>query len=249
GLCGLAGHIDVAELLAGYRRGMFVMNHTGPMKWWAPQNRMVLFFDRARVEKTARRLLRNRKFRITFDTAFGEVMQACATPRSGATPLTWITPRIRALFERAHQEGHAHSVEVWENDALVGGVYGLAVGRVFFTESQFHIARDASKVAFAVLNRHLQAWGFALNDGKHPTRYLADCGLTAITRAEFTALTETYCSEAGRARRWSVEPELLDDRWEAAEAHGVARAQLLPNGSQCPFSVEELLSSRRSSTW
>src|SRR5262249_44550575 len=73
GLCGLAGHIDVAELLAGYRRGMFVMNHTGPMKWWAPQNRMVLFFDRARVEKTARRLLRNRKFRITFDTAFGEV--------------------------------------------------------------------------------------------------------------------------------------------------------------------------------
>ena len=182
GLCGLAGRIAVPDLLIGYGRGMFVMSHIGPLKWWAPRHRMVLFFDQARIEKTTRRLLRTKRFRITFDRAFAEVMRACANPRAGATPLTWITPRVRALFERAHADGYAHSVEVWENDALVGGAYGLAVGDVFFTESQFHTVRDASKVGFAVLNRHLQSWGFALNDGKHPTRYLADCGMKPIIR-------------------------------------------------------------------
>jgi leucyl/phenylalanyl-tRNA--protein transferase len=135
GLCGLAGRIGVPELLEGYARGMFVMSHNGPLKWWAPRHRMVLFFDQGRIEKTTRRLLRTRPFRITFDRAFAEVMRACASPRASGVPLTWITPRVRALFEQAHEQGHAHSVEVWKEDALVGGIFGLAVGRVFFTES------------------------------------------------------------------------------------------------------------------
>src|SRR5438105_1703885 len=92
GLCGLTGRIDVRELLIGYSRGMFVMSHIGPLKWWAPRHRMVLFFDQARIEKTTRRLLRTKRFRITFDRAFAQVMSACATPRAGGTPLTWITP-------------------------------------------------------------------------------------------------------------------------------------------------------------
>ena len=100
GLCGLAGKIGVAELLEGYSRGMFVMSHSGPLKWWAPRHRMVLFFDQARLEKATRRLLRSARFRITFDRAFAEVMRACASPRSSGMPLTWITPRIRSLFER-----------------------------------------------------------------------------------------------------------------------------------------------------
>ena len=249
GLCGLAGRIGVAELLVGYGRGMFVMSHTGPLKWWAPRHRMVLFFEQARVEKTTRRLLRSKRFQITFDRAFGEVMRACANPRSGGTPLTWITPRVQSLFERAHTDGYAHSIEVWEDDVLVGGVYGLAVGRVFFTESQFHTARDASKVGFAVLNRHLQAWGFALNDGKHPTRYLANCGMTPLTRSEFSRLTGTQSVLQGRVGKWEADPALLDDRWEPAEAPGVRREQVLPGGSSCPWSVEELLSTQRSGTW
>lgn len=249
GLCGLAGRIGVPDLLAGYGRGMFVMSHTGPLKWWAPRHRMVLFFDQARVEKTTRRLLRSKRFPITFDRAFGEVMRGCASPRTGGTPLTWITPRVQSLFEQAHAEGYAHSVEVWEDDALVGGVYGLAVGRVFFTESQFHTVRDASKVGFAVLNRHLQAWGFALNDGKHPTRYLANCGMTPVTRAEFSRMAETSSAHPGRAGPWEIDPDLTDDRWEPAAASGQRGDDVLPGGSSCTWSVEELLSTQRSGTW
>jgi leucyl/phenylalanyl-tRNA--protein transferase len=249
GLCGLTGQLTVADLLSGYARGMFVMSHIGPLKWWTPRHRMVLFFDKARLEKTTRRLLRNKRFRITFDQAFSDVMDACATPRHGGTPLTWITPQIKRLFGRAFTEGHAHSVEVWEGDHLVGGAYGLAVGQVFFTESQFHIVRDASKVGFAVLNRHLQAWGFVMNDGKHVTRYLADCGMNPITRDEFSKLTETYCAENGRIGPWAVEERLLDDQWKPDEVDGVHMDKLLPNGSQCPFSSEELLTSARSPTW
>ncbi len=249
GLCGLARPRDTTDLITGYQRGMFVMSHIGPLKWWAPRHRMVLFFDQARVEKTTRRLLRNGRFRITFDRAFDDVMRACATPQPGGTPLTWITPQIQELFARAHAEGHAHSVEVWEGDALVGGAYGLAAGRVFFTESQFHKARGASKVGFAVLNRHLQAWGFVCNDGKHPTRFLMDCGMLPVTRDEFCAITETYGGQTGRIGRWQIDSALLDDKWQSAETPGVRLADVLPHGSRCAHSAEELLTTSRSPTW
>ena len=249
GLCGLAGRIDVPELLLGYARCMFVMSHIGPLKWWAPHHRMVLFFDQTRIERTTRRALRSGRFRFTFDRAFSAVVRACAAPRPGHTPLTWIKSGVRSLFERAHAAGHAHSIEVWEDDALVGGIYGLAVGRVFFTESQFHTVRDASKVGFAVLNRHLQAWGFVLNDGKHPTRYLADCGMKPLTRDEFARLTATHCGCPSRVGPWSAEPRLLDDRWEPTSAPGVRMDDVLPRGSACAWTVEELLGEQRSRTW
>lgn len=227
GLCGLAGRVTSADILAGYRRGMFVMSHIGPLKWWAPAERMVLFFDQARVEKTVRRLLRNGRFQITFDRAFSDVMSGCASPRPGCTPLTWITPRMRNLFDRLHTAGHAHSVEAWDNGQLVGGVYGLAVGRVFFTESQFHLTRDASKVAFAVLNRHLQSWGFALNDGKRWTRYLADCGMTLVPRRSFSKNVDTYCAQDGHVGAWNTDASLLDDRWEPTKVAGISMQDLL----------------------
>ena len=249
GFCGLTGAIDVAELLQGYSLGMFVLNHIGPLKWWAPRHRMVLFFENTRIEKTVRRLLRNQRFTVTFDKAFNEVVEGCAKPRSGGTPLTWITPRIKTLFSKAHRLGHAHSVEVWENGILVGGAFGLAIGKVFFTESQFHIARDASKVGFAVLNRHLQAWGFAFNDGKHATRYLVDCGMLPITKVQFQTLTQRLALESGRVGTWQTEPGLLDDSWEPTKANRYSASGLLPNGTDCKFSVDELLTSHRSPTW
>lgn len=249
GLCGLALGLTTADLLESHARGMFVMSHIGPLKWWAPRHRMVLFFDQARFEKTTRRLLRNKRFRVTFDTTFADVVRACATPRSGATPLTWITPRIERLFTDAHADGHAHSFEVWENGALVGGGFGLAVGRIFFTASQFHTARDASKVGFAVLNRHLQAWGFALNDGQLPSRFLADCGMLPITRDQFTALGAAYGAQPGRLGPWSVDAGMLDGNWHPLVAGGLRMSEVLPGGSQCRFSLEDLLSNARSSTW
>jgi len=249
GFCGLAGRIGVPELLEGYRRGLFAMSHIGPLKWWAPRHRMVLFFDQTRIEKNTRRLIRNGKFTVTFDRAFRDVLRNCAEPRPGATPLTWLTPRMQALFEDAHEQGHAHSVEVWEDGALVGGLYGLAVGRVFFTESQFHTARDSSKIGFAVFNRHLQAWGFAMNDGKFPTRYLGSSGFAPITRAEFSVLTQRHGSQPGYVGRWQTDPELMDDKWQPEADGGTKRGHVLPHGTACPYSVEELLTTQRSCTW
>jgi leucyl/phenylalanyl-tRNA--protein transferase len=249
GLCCLTGNIGTADLIEGYRRGAFVMAHLGPLKWWASRYRMVLFFDQARVEKTTRRLLRSGRFRFTFDQAFTEVMQACAAPRPGGTPLTWITQRVQDLFEAAHRAGHAHSIEVWQDDVLVGGAYGLAVGGSFFTESQFHTVRDASKVGFSVLNRHLQAWGFVLNDGKHSTRYLANCGMTPVTRDEFSMMTMRFADAPTADDVWTVDPRLLDDRWEPAKADGLRRDDVLPGGSLCGLSADELLTSKRSVTW
>jgi leucyl/phenylalanyl-tRNA--protein transferase len=217
GVCGLAGQLGVAELVEGYARGMYVFSHNGWLKWWSPPQRMILFFHEARIEKTTRRLLRSGRFRITFDEAFEAVVQGCAAPRAGATPLTWITPRLRKLFLEAHQAGHAHSVEVWAGDELVGGIFGIACGRVFFTESQFHTARDASKVGFAVLNRHLQAWGFVLNDGKDATGYLAACGFAEIPRAQFNTFMDQYAREPVRAD-WRADPALLDDQWQPSRS-------------------------------
>jgi leucyl/phenylalanyl-tRNA--protein transferase len=224
GVCGLAGQAGVPELVEGYARGMHLFAHNGWLKWWSPPQRMTLFFDEARIEKTTRRLLRSGRFRITFDAAFAEVMRGCAAPRPGATPLTWITPRVQKLFAEAHRAGHAHSVEVWAGDELVGGLFGIACGRVFFTESQFHTARDASKVGFAVLNRHLQAWGFALNDGKHATPYLTASGFAEVPRRDFNALMDAYARKPAEAD-WRVDPKLLDDRWEPSQAAGVTRTE------------------------
>lgn len=244
-----AGASTCRRSLKAMAAGLFVMSHLGPLKWWAPKQRMVLFFDQARLEKTVRRLLKNQRFRITFDTAFDAVVRACAEPRPGRTPITWITPKIRKLFRQAHEAGHAHSVEVWLDDRRVGGVYGLAVGKTFFTESQFHTMRDASKIGFAVLNRHLQAWGFGLNDGKHQTSYLADCGFQLLTRDEFTTATAFYSAQPGLVGRWRPDPALLDGDWMPATAAGVALRDILPDGLEYDRITPEMVEARRSNTW
>jgi leucyl/phenylalanyl-tRNA--protein transferase len=227
GLCGLAGQLDIDTLAAGYANGMFVFSHLGYLKWWSPRTRAVLFFDKARVEKSTRRLLRSNRFEITIDKAFDTVMRECAAPRPGQTPLTWITPRTRALFNQAFVEGYAHSVEVWSEGVLVGGLFGISVGRVFFTESQFHNVRDASKVAFAILNRHLQYWGFALNDGKNPNRYLMDAGMICISRSELRDILEYQCALPPDSNAWKLNADLLNGDWEPEQAPGQKMSELL----------------------
>lgn len=249
GLCGLAGRLDVPTLMEGYARGMFVHSHVGPLKWWAPEHRMVLFFEKLKIEKRARHHLRDRDFRISFDTAFADVMRACAAPRAGHTPLTWITPRLQRLFNAAHEAGHAHSVEIWRGEELVGGAYGLAVGKVFFVESQFFTVDNASKVAVAVLYRHLQYWGFAFNDSKHATRFLSDAGMIPILRDEFNALLAQHARLPGKAGRWQAEPNLLNGDWKPADAKGMRMQDLLPNGTACRFSAADLVGEHRSNTW
>lgn len=214
GLAGICTEMSVPTLKSAYAMGLYPFAHIGPQKWWAPEERMVLFIEDFHIERNLRRRLKLKEFSVTFDRDFGAVVRACAEPRPGRLPLTWIRDDIIEAYTRAHHAGVAHSVEVWDEDGnLVGGAYGLAIGHVFFTESQFSRQRDASKVGFATLNCHLQRWGFVLNDGKHLTGHLAQLGFTLIPRHSFNALLATACKERSREGAWEVDQSADIANW------------------------------------
>ncbi len=215
GLAGICSDLAVDTLLEGYRRGLFPFSHIGPQKWWAPKNRMILAFENFDIEKNLRRRLRNKHFTVTFDRDFEGVMRGCAELRPGRPALTWITQEIITAYCALFEAGHAHSVEVWDKDGqLVGGAYGVSVGGVFFTESQFNRVRDAAKVGFAVLNCHLQHWGYILNDGKHFTPHLARVGFELIGRSQFNSILRRGCALPGRAGPWQVDDALDVGAWD-----------------------------------
>jgi leucyl/phenylalanyl-tRNA--protein transferase len=210
GLCGMvAGDITGSKLIEAYGRSLFPFAHLGPLKWYSPAERCVLFFDEFHMAKTLRRQIRQGRHTVTFDRDFEGVVKACAGRRSGKWHVTWITPRIMHMFAGLFDAGHVHSFEVW-NDAgeLVGGGYGLALGSVFFTESQFSLERNTSKVGFSVLNWHLAKWGFTLNDGKFPTPTILDMGFRSIPRAELQTHIDGRKSETLKPGRWQVETDL-----------------------------------------
>jgi leucyl/phenylalanyl-tRNA--protein transferase len=214
GLVDIGGPMTVDRLVAAYEKGIFPWCHVGPVKWWAPSQRAVLFLEESRIEKNLRRLLRQDRFTVTFDTRFREVMEACAEPRPGRPALTWISPRFMDAYEALHEAGHAHSVEVRDKDGnLAGGLYGVASGGVFFTESQFARARDTSKVAFVTLNRHLAEWGYTVNDGKDMTGHLAALGMRSIPRAEFAALLHANAGKGRAPGRWEIDTSLDVAGW------------------------------------
>jgi leucyl/phenylalanyl-tRNA---protein transferase len=215
GLVGISEDLSPKALLDGYRRGMFPFCHIGPMKWWSPNVRAVLHPEATRIEKNLRRVIRQGKYQVTFDGDFAAVMRACAEPRPGKTPLTWITPRMMGAFWDLHQAGHAHSVEVRDAEGeLVGGLYGLAAGGVFFGESQFSLVRDASKVAVATLHCHLAHWGFSLRDAKWPTEHLASLGFHNMGRTEFLGALREHAWRPGRVGRWMVDESLDVSAWQ-----------------------------------
>ena len=215
-----------ATLLDAYGRGLYPFCHLGPLKWWAPRERMVLFFPEFHIAKRLRRQIRNGGYRVTFDRAFADVIRACAKPRAGKAPLTWITPRIMAAYAEAFDAGHAHSFEVWSADGdLIGGGYGLAFGRMFATESQFSFEPNTSKIGFTVLNWHLAQWGFVLNDGKHFTPTIDGMGFRAISRDAFTALCQDHGREPYRVGRWSIEADLAAvSSWKPEETRALRSA-------------------------
>ena len=209
GLVGISDDLSVEALLANYKRGYFPVCHFGAMKWWSPEERAVIDPALTHVGKNLRRLLRQGKFTITMDQDFAGVIEACAAPRPGKAPLTWITPRVMEAYWQAHKAGYAHSVEVWDEEGgLVGGLYGLAIGKVFFGESQFSAVEHASKVALVALHRQLAAWGYHLRDGKWMTPHLASFGFGAMPREEFKALLDRYVDEPQEIGPWRLDPDL-----------------------------------------
>jgi len=229
GLAGICPDLDVDTLMSGYRNGFYQVSHAGPHKWWAPRNRMVLFLDQLRLEKNLKRKLRQGKYRITFDTAFDQVVGHCAGHRRGRNiQLTWILPEVASAFQRLHEDGHAHSVEVWDEDGkLAGGLFGVGFGHVFATESQFSHQRDASKIAFAVLNRHLQHWGYVVNDVHRWSAHLAKFGCEEIPRFAFTEIATRYGTGDQWWASWEPIDSLTTGSWDPASGGGWTRQAVL----------------------
>lgn len=192
GLLAAGGDLSVPRLLAAYRRGIFPWYSAGqPVLWWSPNPREVLYPADFRCSRSLAKTLRNRGFVVTFDGDFAAVVDACAARREHS-PGTWITPEMRAAYCELHSRGHAHSVEVRLGDALVGGLYGVLLGRMFFGESMFSRERDASKVALARLAERAVVAGVQLIDCQLPTPHLRSLGSKPMSRLEFSALVARY---------------------------------------------------------
>jgi len=185
GLLAIGGDLRPERLLQAYRHGIFPwFDQNQPPLWWSPDPRMVLFPAELHVSRSLQRCRRRTAFLITSDQAFGAVVQACAGPRPGAAG-TWITGGMAAAYQQLHVLGYAHSVEVWNGSALVGGLYGVALGGVFFGESMFSHATNASKLALVHLVKALQPAGYRLIDCQVASPHLASLGARTIPRQEF----------------------------------------------------------------
>lgn len=207
GLLAIGGDLGPERLLAAYQHGIFPWYSPGqPILWWSPDPRAVLYPDKLRVSRSLRKTLRRGRLRVRTDSCFREVMLACAAPRiqhpGGGT---WITDDMVAAYCRLHDLGFAHSIETWHDNRLVGGLYGVALGGLFFGESMFSRDTDASKVALAALVTWLRGWGFALIDCQMPSAHLASLGAEEIPRRTFLAELATALARPGRPGRWREE--------------------------------------------
>lgn len=205
GLLAAGGRLSPARLLAAYRRGIFPWYEAGqPILWWSPDPRAVLFPAEMKISRSLQKSIRNAGYAVSCDQAFERVVRSCAAPRGVAG--TWITAEMAQAYGRMYELGHAHSVETWDGDQLVGGLYGMAIGRVFYGESMFSAARDASKVALAHLVARLQDRGFGLIDCQLPTSHLASLGARLIPRKEFEALLDELCPQSALPGAWAEPP-------------------------------------------
>ncbi len=195
GLLAAGGDLSAERLVQAYRHGCFPWFSEGqPILWWSPDPRTVIFPDELHISRSLGKLLRQQRYTVTFDQDFEAVIQACAEPRAYADG-TWITEGIQRAYLALHERGHAHSVEVWDDGNLVGGLYGLAMGRLFFGESMFSRADNASKFGFATLVGQLKAWGFVLIDCQMPNDHLHSLGARAIPRSDFAGYLRDYLDQ------------------------------------------------------
>lgn len=205
GLLAAGGDLSPRRLVDAYRQGIFPWYSDGqPILWWSPDPRMVLFVDDLRVSRSLRRRVRSGTFEVRIDTGFRRVVEECAgTVRDGQAG-TWITGAIVDAYEQLHRLGYAHSVEAWRDGRLVGGLYGLALGRVFFGESMFAHETDASKVCLVALVARLQQLGTMMIDCQQETGHLASLGARPIPRARFAGLLRELIHSTDAPGCWSM---------------------------------------------
>ncbi|MEQ1845169.1 MAG: leucyl/phenylalanyl-tRNA--protein transferase [Nitrospira sp.] len=207
GLLAVGGDLCPERLLQAYRHGIFPWyNDDQPILWWSPDPRAVLFPDKLHISRSLKRTLRSNAFTLTLDTCFREVMAQCAGPRpqypEGGT---WITEDMLDAYTRLHELGYAHSVETWQDDRLVGGLYGVSLGSAFFAESMFTKVDEASKVALVKLVTQLQAWNFRLIDCQQFSPHVSRFGAEEIPRSVFINHLTHALTLPDRWGRWTFE--------------------------------------------
>ncbi|MCK9293934.1 MAG: leucyl/phenylalanyl-tRNA--protein transferase [Desulfobulbaceae bacterium] len=204
GLLAIGGDLSVERLLLAYGQGIFPWyTEEDPILWWAPDPRLVLEPEKFHLSKRLARIIRQGQFRVTFDTAFAQVIRACSMPRPGKEQGTWLVPEMIEAYIRLHEAGYAHSVECWQGETLAGGLYGVALGRVFFGESMFASVSNSSKVALAQLVTLLQQWEFALIDCQMTTSHLMSLGAREMPGCEFYRRLEKHIPLAGHEGPWT----------------------------------------------
>lgn len=209
GLLAAHGDLEPATLLEAYRQGVFPWYSAGqPILWWSPDPRVVLYPSRFHVSRSLARTIRRGVFAVTVDRDFAGVIRGCAAPRASGEG-TWINEDMRAAYTALHRLGHAHSFECRHRGALVGGMYGVAIGRVFFGESMFSRMSDASKVALATACRLLAGWGYELFDCQVPNPHLTTLGAVLLPRAQFIAALSTLCRREPAESAWRTSEESL----------------------------------------
>lgn len=205
GLLAAGGDLSPRRVLAAYTQGIFPwFMPDEPILWWSPDPRMVLFPQELHIPKSLDKVLRNRAYEVRFDTAFSAVMQGCAAPRDGE-PATWISEDICASYGALHRAGWAHSAECWIDGELAGGLYGIAIGKMFYGESMFARKPDASKIAFVHLVQFLRQQGFGLIDCQMRTDHLARFGAREIGRDEFITRLQGLTAQDHLAGPWSYQ--------------------------------------------
>ncbi len=211
GLLAVGGDLTPEWLLKAYSKGIFPwFNEDEHILWWTPNPRSVLFIADLKVRKSLKQAIRKQQFKITLDTAFSETVQNCAKITRPGQDGTWISDRMYKSYQKLHDKGHAHSVEVWQKEKLVGGLYGVAIGKVFFGESMFSKASDASKIALVALCGQLSEWGFNIIDTQVETAHLKSLGAQLITRTHFESLLKADTVKEFLPQKWH-----LTYNWEA----------------------------------
>jgi len=209
GLLALGGDLRPERLLLGYTQGIFPWYAENlPILWHSPDPRMVMTTRDLVIQRSLRKAIRRKPYRLTMDSAFREVLRGCAeVPRPGQTG-TWLIPEMVEAYAQLHELGFAHSIEAWQGGELVGGLYGVSLGAAFFGESMFARAPDASKIAFAASVVQLDAWHVGLIDCQVHTEHLERFGAYEVTRAHYLELLQRALDEPTRRGRWAFEIDL-----------------------------------------
>ena len=205
GVVAVGGDLSPERILIAYKNGIFPwFENNDFLAWWSPDPRMVLFPEKLRISKSTKKILKDNPFKITFNRSFNEVVNACAKVKRFGQDATWITSGLKKSFNTLHNQGHAFSVEVWKDYELVGGLYGVGLGKIFYGESMFSRKSNASKFGFISLTRRLVELGYELIDCQQETKYLGSLGGRSIPRADFLKILQKNQKEVTQKGNWSA---------------------------------------------